>query len=116
MKEQKPCRFTTARLFWCARRDLNPHALALDPKSSVSANSTTGAYPAYPLVTIDQASLIDTQTSPMDTQTSPMDAKEIITLRLAFVIHFRILEYRHFRILEYRQVFEVFDVKYLKID
>ena len=30
-------------VFWCARRDLNPHALALEPKSSVSANSTTGA-------------------------------------------------------------------------
>ena len=29
--------------FWCAWRDLNPHAPALDPKSSVSANSTTGA-------------------------------------------------------------------------
>lgn len=29
---------------WCAWRDLNPHGRPLDPKSSVSANSTTGAY------------------------------------------------------------------------
>ena len=28
---------------WCLRRDSNPHALALDPKSSVSTNSTTEA-------------------------------------------------------------------------
>ena len=34
----------TLRSFWCALRDLNPHALALEPKSSVSANSTKGAY------------------------------------------------------------------------
>lgn len=33
----------TLRSFWCALRDLNPHALALEPKSSVSANSTKGA-------------------------------------------------------------------------
>ena len=31
-------------VFWCARQDLNLHAFALEPKSSVSANSTTGAY------------------------------------------------------------------------
>ena len=30
-------------LIWCAWRDLNPHALALVPKTSVSASSTTGA-------------------------------------------------------------------------
>jgi hypothetical protein len=35
----------TCRLFrWCAWRDLNPHGLPLEPKSSVSANSTTGAH------------------------------------------------------------------------
>lgn len=28
---------------WCGRRDSNPHAEALDPKSSVSANFTTPA-------------------------------------------------------------------------
>ena len=28
---------------WCPARDLNPHACALDPKSSVSANFTSGA-------------------------------------------------------------------------
>ena len=31
------------RFYWCAWRDLNPHGLPLEPKSSVSANSTTGA-------------------------------------------------------------------------
>ena len=31
-------------LMWCARQDLNLHGLPLEPKSSVSANSTTGAY------------------------------------------------------------------------
>ena len=31
---------------WCARQDLNLHARAMEPKSIVSANSTTGAYPA----------------------------------------------------------------------
>ncbi len=30
-------------LKWCPARDLNPHACALDPKSSVSANFTSGA-------------------------------------------------------------------------
>lgn len=29
---------------WCPARDLNPHACALDPKSSVSANFTSGAH------------------------------------------------------------------------
>ena len=29
---------------WCARQDLNLHARAMEPKSIVSANSTTGAY------------------------------------------------------------------------
>ena len=29
---------------WCARQDLNLHACAMEPKSIVSANSTTGAY------------------------------------------------------------------------
>ena len=29
---------------WCARQDLNLHAYAMEPKSIVSANSTTGAY------------------------------------------------------------------------
>ncbi len=29
---------------WCSRQDLNLHACAMDPKSIVSANSTTGAY------------------------------------------------------------------------
>ncbi len=29
--------------FWCGRRDSNSHAEALDPKSSVSTNSTTSA-------------------------------------------------------------------------
>lgn len=38
--KKRPC----GLLLWCAWRDLNPHALALEPKSSVSANSTTGAY------------------------------------------------------------------------
>ena len=28
---------------WCARQDLNLHAHAMEPKSIVSANSTTGA-------------------------------------------------------------------------
>ena len=28
---------------WCARQDLNLHAYAMEPKSIVSANSTTGA-------------------------------------------------------------------------
>ena len=28
---------------WCARQDLNLHARAMEPKSIVSANSTTGA-------------------------------------------------------------------------
>ena len=28
---------------WCARQDLNLHACAMEPKSIVSANSTTGA-------------------------------------------------------------------------
>jgi hypothetical protein len=28
---------------WCGRRDLNPHANALEPKSSVSTNFTTSA-------------------------------------------------------------------------
>ena len=29
---------------WYARQDLNLHACAMEPKSIVSANSTTGAY------------------------------------------------------------------------
>ena len=29
--------------WWCARQDLNLHARAMEPKSIVSANSTTGA-------------------------------------------------------------------------
>ena len=29
---------------WCEQRDLNPHGLPLDPKSSASANSATSAY------------------------------------------------------------------------
>ena len=29
---------------WCARRESNPYTEVLDPKSSVSANSTTRAY------------------------------------------------------------------------
>ena len=29
--------------WWCARQDLNLHACAMEPKSIVSANSTTGA-------------------------------------------------------------------------
>lgn len=29
---------------WCGRQDLNLHAEAIEPKSIVSANSTTGAY------------------------------------------------------------------------
>jgi len=32
---------------WCPARDLNPHACALDPKSSVSANFTSGACGTY---------------------------------------------------------------------
>ena len=32
---------------WCALRDLNPHGLPLEPKSSVSANSTKGAGLCY---------------------------------------------------------------------
>ena len=38
----------------CGRRDLNPHAEALDPKSSVSANFTTLArcYKCQPLTTV----------------------------------------------------------------
>ena len=32
---------------WCPARDLNPHACALDPKSSVSANFTSGACGIY---------------------------------------------------------------------
>ena len=31
-------------LFWCAKRDLNPHGLPPEPKSGVSANSTIGAH------------------------------------------------------------------------
>ncbi len=30
-------------LFWCARRDLNPHTEVHAPKTCVSANFTTGA-------------------------------------------------------------------------
>ena len=33
-----------APLFWCAKRDLNPHGLPPEPKSGVSANSTIGAH------------------------------------------------------------------------
>ena len=29
--------------YWCATRDLNPHGLPLEPKSSASANSATPA-------------------------------------------------------------------------
>ena len=31
-------------IFWCEQRDLNPHGLPLDPKSSASANSAMLAY------------------------------------------------------------------------
>ena len=30
--------------WWCARQDLNPYPRGMEPKSIVSANSTTGAY------------------------------------------------------------------------
>ena len=33
-----------APLFWCAKRDLNPHGLPPEPKSGVSANSTIPVY------------------------------------------------------------------------
>ncbi|AHI04986.1 recombinase [Bdellovibrio bacteriovorus W] len=41
-------------LDWCPGRDLNPHACALDPKSSVSANFTTGATPFFRRLLIAQ--------------------------------------------------------------
>ena len=34
----------TEFLFWCGQRDLNPHGLPLDPKSSASASSAMSAF------------------------------------------------------------------------
>ena len=36
--------FIELKKIWCGWRDLNPHAEALDPKSSASASSATPAY------------------------------------------------------------------------
>jgi hypothetical protein len=36
--------FIELKKIWCGWRDLNPHAEALDPKSSASANSATPAH------------------------------------------------------------------------
>ena len=43
-RKKKLLFYCTGRVELCEKRDLNPHAEAPDPKSGVSANSTTLAY------------------------------------------------------------------------
>lgn len=37
----------TGRLFWCGRRDLNPHGLPQEPETCASANFATSAYSLF---------------------------------------------------------------------
>ena len=43
-EKQKTKKISFSFVLWCATRDLNPHAVAKEPKSFVSANSTSRAY------------------------------------------------------------------------